>query len=269
MTSNAEHLVNQFTDAVKFESTDDALEILRLASMYKLSKLQNLAVYFLTDNCTVDNVCSILNEGVLLSLNSLTDFAIKFMNNKPCEVLKHQSFEQLSKDALNAVLSRVAFPVSDIKIIHAVVGWKKANPSKHFDLAEILENVVLHSVSSEDMAALPPDVRDAVVHLIHENLTSGPIYLFNKDNVAMPKFEVEGFFDDVMSFFEDRAEVTQKDVYGSTEFEDHITDLGYRIVSSLLYLYLFILMVNFFTGTSLQIPASKGNILEYNLGLAK
>uniref|UniRef100_A0A7E4W815 BTB domain-containing protein n=1 Tax=Panagrellus redivivus TaxID=6233 RepID=A0A7E4W815_PANRE len=188
-----------YTGTIELKSIDEALKVLRLANMYELRELQNLGSDFMKDNCTFDNVCSILNEAVLLSLKHLTDFTIEFVNKKRCKILKHEMFEHLSKNALNEILTRVVFPDQDIDVFRAVVGWMKAHPSQSAGFTDILENVVLNSITDQDKKALPSDVCDAVNHLIRENKTSGPTYCFNDENIAVPRYGVKFIASDVKS----------------------------------------------------------------------
>uniref|UniRef100_A0A7E4UTT0 BTB domain-containing protein n=1 Tax=Panagrellus redivivus TaxID=6233 RepID=A0A7E4UTT0_PANRE len=180
-----------YTGTIEFMSIESTFDFYRLADMYELSELLTGAIYFLRGVCTFDNVCYILNRAVLLSLCGLKNFTISVVKKDPCKILKHESFKQLSPDALNEILTRVVFPAADIDIFHAVVGWMKANPSKSAGFFDVLKNVALDSITVKDMVALPPNVLDAVVHLIRQNKTSGLTYCLKDENVALPKYGVK------------------------------------------------------------------------------
>lgn len=50
------------------------------------------------------------------------------MDEHACEVIQHESFLQLSADALNELVSRDSFYAPEIEIFLAVREWVKANP---------------------------------------------------------------------------------------------------------------------------------------------
>uniref|UniRef100_A0A7E4UUI3 BTB domain-containing protein n=1 Tax=Panagrellus redivivus TaxID=6233 RepID=A0A7E4UUI3_PANRE len=218
-----------YTGTVQLTVIDDAFEILCLARMYELPKLVNVVVDFLKNICVLDNVCTILNEAVLLSLDELTDFVIKFVSDKSFEVLKHESFKQLSPDALNEILTRVVFPAADIDIFHTVVGWMKANPSNSAGFSNILKKVALDSITVKDMAALPSDVLDAVVHLIRKNETVGPTYCLKNENIAVLKYGVKVIAGGDASFFDENVKgVLKHSIESSKEFI--VIDLEHRFL---------------------------------------
>lgn len=50
------------------------------------------------------------------------------MDEHACEVIQHESFLQLSADALNELVSRDSFYAPEIDIFLAVRAWVNANP---------------------------------------------------------------------------------------------------------------------------------------------
>uniref|UniRef100_A0A7E4UTN8 BTB domain-containing protein n=1 Tax=Panagrellus redivivus TaxID=6233 RepID=A0A7E4UTN8_PANRE len=219
-----------YTGAVEFTSINSTFDALRLAQMYELeNEFEDLAVDFLKDACTVDNICFIFNEAVLLSLQSLIDFAIEFVSKYSCKVLKHKSFKQLSADALNEIFTRVPISASDVDVFYKLVGWMTANPSKSAGFSDILENVVLDFLTVKDMTAFPSDVLDAVVHLIRENKTSGRTFCFKNENVAVPKYGVKVIYGGQTSFFKEEAEIIQNDTNESSECANLLV-LGYQTI---------------------------------------
>lgn len=50
------------------------------------------------------------------------------MDEHACEVIQHESFLQLSTDALNELVSRDSFYAPEIDIFLAVRAWVNANP---------------------------------------------------------------------------------------------------------------------------------------------
>uniref|UniRef100_A0A7E4VL21 BTB domain-containing protein n=1 Tax=Panagrellus redivivus TaxID=6233 RepID=A0A7E4VL21_PANRE len=217
-----------YAGTAKFKSINSTFDALHLTQMYELEcKFQNMAIDFLKDNCASDNVCLILNEAVLLSLDVLCDFAIEFVSNKFCEILKHESFQRLSVDALNEILTRVVVPTSHIDVFHAVVGWMKANFSKSAAFTGILENVVLDSITVKDMANLPSDVLNAVVCLVRQKKTSGSTYCLKDENVALAKYGVKVIAGGATLFFEEKGNCYLKHIIKASQ-KGIVIDLGCR-----------------------------------------
>lgn len=52
----------------------------------------------------------------------------EYMDEHACEVIQHESFLQLSADALNELVSRDSFYAPEIDIFLAVRAWVNANP---------------------------------------------------------------------------------------------------------------------------------------------
>uniref|UniRef100_A0A7E4WDH6 BTB domain-containing protein n=1 Tax=Panagrellus redivivus TaxID=6233 RepID=A0A7E4WDH6_PANRE len=217
-----------YTGDVKFTSINSTFDALRLAQMYEFEReFEDIAVDFLKKACTDNNVCFIFNEAILLSLDALTDFTIEYMNIISYNTRKCENFDQLSLDALNEIITRVAFCVPDIELFHSVVGWMKVNPSKSAAFTDILENVILDSITVKEMTALPSDVLKAVVQLIQQRKTAGKTYCFKNKNVAALKYGAKVLTGGTTSFFEENA----KEVSNLTnEFSDEgiLIDLGHR-----------------------------------------
>lgn len=55
------------------------------------------------------------------------------MDKHAIEIIKHESFLQLSSGALNDLLARDSFYASEIEIFSAVQSWVKANPGVETD----------------------------------------------------------------------------------------------------------------------------------------
>uniref|UniRef100_A0A7E4UTL9 BTB domain-containing protein n=1 Tax=Panagrellus redivivus TaxID=6233 RepID=A0A7E4UTL9_PANRE len=196
-----------YTGTINLGSLGNAFEILRLARMYEMTEVVDVAVCYFEDHCTVDSVCLILNEAILNSLDSLTDFAMKFVADKPNDVLKHGSFNELSTDAINVMLTRAVFAASNRDVFYAVVGWMKANPTKSADFPDVLKNVPLYTITLADLAVVPSDVLDAnvFVDLTRQQQVAGPACCLKDENVVAPKYGVYVVTGGDSSFFNDNS----------------------------------------------------------------
>uniref|UniRef100_A0A7E4ZRH4 BTB domain-containing protein n=1 Tax=Panagrellus redivivus TaxID=6233 RepID=A0A7E4ZRH4_PANRE len=190
-----------YTGKTDLISIDNAFEVIRLAHMYQIKQLVNEAVDCFMKNCTIENVCLILNEAVLLSLDELIDFLIERVNTSPINVLKHETFKQLSTDALNVILTRCVMAVSNDDICQSVDNWMKANPTRFADFPNVLKNMSLTTLSQD------------IVHKV-----------INK-NIAVPKYGVSVVAGGRTSFFTGREGML---IHYNWNSQGIIIDLGRR-----------------------------------------
>uniref|UniRef100_A0A7E4UTN4 BTB domain-containing protein n=1 Tax=Panagrellus redivivus TaxID=6233 RepID=A0A7E4UTN4_PANRE len=214
---------------------EDAFEVIRLAHMYQITELVDIAIDYFKGFCSVENVCSILNEAVILSHDQLTDLSIDFVTANCCKVLKHESFETLSKDALTVMLIRAIVTALEIDVFHAVIGWMKANPLKSADFPDIIKYVPLGNLAIEELKNVPSELVDSeflIALANHQRIVSVPPYQMQNENVATSKNGVKVFSGGETSFFKntDLNTVLKHDIsssYGHYE-QGIIVDLGRR-----------------------------------------
>uniref|UniRef100_A0A7E4VGU0 BTB domain-containing protein n=1 Tax=Panagrellus redivivus TaxID=6233 RepID=A0A7E4VGU0_PANRE len=141
-----------YTAEIEFSQMDFALEVYRLSNMYELTDLEDLAVDYVTGNHNIDNLCLILNSSNLLSYYFIDDF----VEGHCSEILAHETFVTLSKDALNALLNAFWEDATNIEILEAFVRWMKANPDKAEHFPELLKQIPLKSIKFGELLSIVP-----------------------------------------------------------------------------------------------------------------
>ncbi|XP_003489942.1 BTB/POZ domain-containing protein 9 isoform X1 [Bombus impatiens] len=125
------------------------LDILGLAHLYGFSELEASISDYLREILNIKNVCLIFGAALLYRLEFLTKVCHEYMDEHACEVIQHESFLQLSADALNELVSRDSFYAPEIDIFLAVRAWVNANPDA--DGKTVLDKVRLCLVSITDL----------------------------------------------------------------------------------------------------------------------
>uniref|UniRef100_A0A7E4ZR92 BTB domain-containing protein n=1 Tax=Panagrellus redivivus TaxID=6233 RepID=A0A7E4ZR92_PANRE len=224
-----------YTGETDLISIDNAFEVIRLAHMYQIKQLVDEAVDCFMENCTIENVCLILNEAVLLSLDELIKFSIERVTKAPLEALKHETFKQLSTDALKVILTHCVKVVSNNDIFRVVVNWMNANPTKSADFPDVLMNVSLSTLTLEDLAAVPTDVLDApmLLGLYRQQQLSNPdaVHKVINENVAVPKYGVSVIVGGDTKFFDGEPGFL---VHEREQTDGIIIDLGRRNMLNLI-----------------------------------
>uniref|UniRef100_A0A7E4UUN5 BTB domain-containing protein n=1 Tax=Panagrellus redivivus TaxID=6233 RepID=A0A7E4UUN5_PANRE len=220
-----------YTGETDLISIDNAFKVIRLAHMYQIKQLVDEAVNCFEKNCTVENVCLILNEAVFLSLDELINFAIQRVNKGPLDVLKHERFKQLSTAALKVILTSCMKVVSNNEIFRVVVNWMKANPTKSADFPDVLMNVSLSTLTLEDLAAVPADVLDAqmLLGLYRQQQLNNPdaVHKVINENVAVPKYGVSVIAGGDTKFFDGERGIL---IHQMGQADGIIIDLGRRFM---------------------------------------
>uniref|UniRef100_A0A7E4ZWN8 BTB domain-containing protein n=1 Tax=Panagrellus redivivus TaxID=6233 RepID=A0A7E4ZWN8_PANRE len=230
-----------YTAEIKLEHVSDALEVLHLAHMYELAELVTLVIKYLKKACAVDNVSMILNTSVLLSLDHLTDHVTDFVDYQSMKFLEHDTFEQLSKDALNVILTDAVSNISDICIFRAVVRWMKANPLKPTDFPDVIKNVPLKGIPLGELIDVPSDVLDANVLVkatVEQQTAVLPRSKLRDQNVALPKYGVTVLAGGTTGFFSSpNADNFLQHTIGSSE-ENIVVALGHCFKLNLFKMHL-------------------------------
>uniref|UniRef100_A0A7E4UUK8 BTB domain-containing protein n=1 Tax=Panagrellus redivivus TaxID=6233 RepID=A0A7E4UUK8_PANRE len=166
-----------YTGLLRFTSIDETLEVIRLAHMYQITEVIDLAANLLKKNFTPENVCNILNEAILLSHAELTRCAVSFVKVRGSEILNLDSFKRLSKDALIMVLENGVSEVFYIDVVCAVVGWMKANPNNSAEFHNISKHLKLSSIELGELEAVPVETFDVIVDLLRQRITKQSVLL--------------------------------------------------------------------------------------------
>lgn len=125
----------------KMDSTVDILDVLGLSNQYGFTELEDSISDYLREILSIENVCPILDSARLFSLESLISVCHFYMDRNAVNILKHESFSQLSEESLCNVLKRDSFYAPEVNIYKAVASWFKFNPSS--DIQKVLSLVRL------------------------------------------------------------------------------------------------------------------------------
>ncbi|CAH0718693.1 unnamed protein product, partial [Brenthis ino] len=182
---------------------DTVLDMLGLAHQFNFQELETAISDYLRQVLALRNVCAVLDAARLYGLDALMDYCYNYLDKNAKEVLQHDTFLQLSVEALQGLLERDSFFAPEVDIFKAVCNWFNANQqwvkseSGMAQVEKILKCVRLTLMSLEELltivrpfALVTPDMLlDAIqektqtksTELRHRGL------LLPEENVATPK----------------------------------------------------------------------------------
>ncbi|XP_034941957.1 BTB/POZ domain-containing protein 9 [Chelonus insularis] len=181
-------LVNQREETI--------LDILGLANQYGFTDLEMAISDYLKEILNIKNICLIFDATRLYQLTRLTKVCHEYMDKHAYDIIKHESFLQLSSGALTELISRDSFYAPEIDIFLAVEAWVKANPE--IDSSQVLGQVRLCLIAITDLLNIvrptglvsPEAILDAIAARTHTR-DSELIYrgrLLVDENVAHPRY---------------------------------------------------------------------------------
>ncbi|XP_021188451.3 uncharacterized protein LOC110374871 isoform X2 [Helicoverpa armigera] len=106
---------------------DTVLDMLGLAHQFNFQELETAISDYLRQVLALRNVCSVLDAARLYGLKALMDYCYNFLDRNAVEVLQHDTFLQLSVEALQGLLERDSFFAPEADIFKAVCNWFNAN----------------------------------------------------------------------------------------------------------------------------------------------
>nr|XP_034839915.1 BTB/POZ domain-containing protein 9 [Maniola hyperantus] len=106
---------------------DTVLDMLGLAHQFNFQELEVAISDYLRQVLALRNVCAVLDAARLYGLDALMDYCYKFLDRNATEVLQHDTFLQLSVEALQGLLERDSFFAPEADIFKAVGNWFNAN----------------------------------------------------------------------------------------------------------------------------------------------
>ncbi|XP_074858721.1 BTB/POZ domain-containing protein 19 [Carettochelys insculpta] len=111
-----------YTNSVTLNSRI-ALEVLTSAVEYGLDELRKLCVMFLKGALSTEMVCEVLQAAVTYRQWDLQEHCLAFVEENTQEVVRTQSFHELSAVALVAVLRSDRLAIDELDLIRAVQEW--------------------------------------------------------------------------------------------------------------------------------------------------
>ncbi|XP_052737427.1 BTB/POZ domain-containing protein 9 isoform X1 [Bicyclus anynana] len=182
---------------------DTVLDMLGLAHQFNFQELEAAISDYLRQVLALRNVCAVLDAARLYGLEALMDYCYKFLDRNAVEVLQHDTFLQLSVEALQGLLERDSFFAPEVDIFKAVCNWFDANQqwvksdSGSAQVGKIFKCVRLTLMSLEELltvvrpcALVTPDMLlDAIQEKTQTNNTDLPHrgVLMPEKNVATPQ----------------------------------------------------------------------------------
>ncbi|XP_057329517.1 BTB/POZ domain-containing protein 9 [Microplitis mediator] len=196
-------LVNQREETI--------LDILSLAHQYGFVDLEMAISDYLKEILDIKNVCLIFDATRLYQLSRLTKVCYEYMDTHAIDIIKHDSFLQLSAGALHDLISRDSFYAPEIDIFLAVQSWVKANPD--VDANQVLGQVRLCLISITDLLNVvrptglvtPEAILDAIAARTHtrDSELNYRGRLLVDENVAHPDYDADVLQGEMRSFLLD------------------------------------------------------------------
>ncbi|XP_026501622.1 BTB/POZ domain-containing protein 9 [Vanessa tameamea] len=106
---------------------DTVLDMLGLAHQFNFQELEAAISDYLRQILALKNVCALLDAARLYGLDALMDYCYNFLDRNATEILQHDTFLQLSVEALQGLLERDSFFAPEVDIFKAVCNWFNAN----------------------------------------------------------------------------------------------------------------------------------------------
>ncbi|XP_063230023.1 BTB/POZ domain-containing protein 9 [Bacillus rossius redtenbacheri] len=107
---------------------DVILDVLGLAHQYGFVDLEASVCDYLRDALQVRNACAVFDAARLYRLERLAEVCRDFLDRHAAEIIRHDSFLQLSPDAVKELTSRDSFFAPEADIFRALRDWVAANP---------------------------------------------------------------------------------------------------------------------------------------------
>ncbi|XP_033249305.1 BTB/POZ domain-containing protein 9-like [Drosophila miranda] len=125
---------------------DTIIDVLDLAHLYGLQAVETGVDKYLQQNLSVSNVCTILDVARRKNLNQRAEECLNFIDYNSSDIVKHDSFEKLSKELIEELLRRDKFAALEIDIFRAVCKWRDNHPSEDFKTVAALVRLPLMTI---------------------------------------------------------------------------------------------------------------------------
>ncbi|XP_053325437.1 BTB/POZ domain-containing protein 19 [Spea bombifrons] len=141
-----------------------ALEVLTSAVEYGLDDLRKLCVEFISKTLTVELACEALQAAVTYGQSDLRKKCLSYIERHTVEVIKTQSFRELSDLGLQSVLQSNRLTIDEVPLIQAVREWAHVS-SVVLDLPisvvamDVVRELRLFLLSPDELTALERENR--------------------------------------------------------------------------------------------------------------
>ncbi|XP_053674689.1 BTB/POZ domain-containing protein 9-like [Anopheles nili] len=138
---------------------DLVVSTLHLARTFDLVDLMSDILKYLIELLPVINVCEVLNDVRMNASKDVmvTTLCLSVMDRKAADILQHETFRNLSLDAINSLLSRDSFFAREIDIFKAVHNWYQENMKSVKNVSDLLSNIRFSLMSQADLLSVVLD----------------------------------------------------------------------------------------------------------------
>jgi len=106
---------------------DLAPDVMSLAIEYALDGLKRLCVRFLLDSLCTETACDVLQASVAHAQPEMLQKALEFSAQNASDVVKTNRFQELSAEALGALLRGDNLELDELDVLNAVRRWSRSN----------------------------------------------------------------------------------------------------------------------------------------------
>uniref|UniRef100_A0A182N7R5 BTB domain-containing protein n=1 Tax=Anopheles dirus TaxID=7168 RepID=A0A182N7R5_9DIPT len=130
---------------------EDILDTLGLTDVFNLSVLKTAISEYLCKVISLSNVCTVLNSAQIYALSGLISQCHSFMDVNATQVLKQETFRNISYQALISVLDRKSFSAYEIEIFQAVHNWCGLNKENADKIKNLYAKVRFTAMSQKEL----------------------------------------------------------------------------------------------------------------------
>ncbi|RWS23053.1 BTB/POZ domain-containing protein 9-like protein, partial [Leptotrombidium deliense] len=116
-----------YTGKIKFETLEQAMQLVRLIKHYKLNRLYSDILELIQYSVSLTNVWHLFQTSVLTE--DIEEIFLKFLDSKATETVKTTEVLHLSYNVFEKVISRDTFSASETEIFEMTKKWLQRNPS--------------------------------------------------------------------------------------------------------------------------------------------
>uniref|UniRef100_A0A182JVX0 BTB domain-containing protein n=1 Tax=Anopheles christyi TaxID=43041 RepID=A0A182JVX0_9DIPT len=132
----------------------DILDTLGLAIQYGFTSVENAIINYLSLNLTINNVCAMLDACRLFGIDDLLSVCDEFVDQQARDVMKHETFQNLTFESLCRLLDRDSFDAPEVDVFNAVHKWYQARQDNLDQYKVIYDKVRFPLLSHSDLVTV-------------------------------------------------------------------------------------------------------------------
>lgn len=106
---------------------DLAPDVMSLAIEYSLDGLKRLSLKYLMDGLCTATACDVLQAAVSYAQPDMLQKSLEFINRNAIDVIRSEKFQELSAEALGALLRGDSLEADELDLINAVRRWCRSS----------------------------------------------------------------------------------------------------------------------------------------------